>query len=59
MIIVEFCFSPGYRKVVRNEGMPISNDQKKRGDLIIAFDIDFPKHLSPDQKQLLVQALMD
>eukprot|EP00794_Sanderia_malayensis_P000657 gene657-1325_t len=51
--------SPGYRKEVRSEGMPLSNDQNKRGSLVITFNIDFPKHLSPEQKQLLVQALIN
>lgn len=51
--------SPGYTKCVKVEGMPITNDQSKRGDLILAFNIDFPKHLSPEQKQLLIQALLE
>eukprot|EP00112_Aurelia_sp_Birch-Aquarium-sp1_P007178 Seg1782.12 transcript_id=Seg1782.12/GoldUCD/mRNA.D3Y31 product="DnaJ subfamily B member 13" protein_id=Seg1782.12/GoldUCD/D3Y31 len=49
--------SPGYTKYVWGEGMPFSIDNTRRGDLIVAFDIKFPKHLSPEQKQLLAQAL--
>lgn len=50
--------SPGYLKKVPNEGMPTSNEPNKRGELLIAFNIEFPKHLSPEQKSLLTQALL-
>jgi len=49
--------SPGYRKVVPGEGMPISKEDKARGDLIIAFEIEFPQRLSQEQKSLLKDAL--
>lgn len=48
---------PGYTKVVQDEGMPISKSPNKRGSLIIAFNIEFPKHLSMEQKSLITQAL--
>ncbi|XP_070569154.1 dnaJ homolog subfamily B member 13-like [Ptychodera flava] len=49
---------PGYRKVVPGEGMPISKDPAERGDLHIQFDIEFPKQLTPEKKQLIKQALL-
>lgn len=45
--------SPGYYKVVRGEGMPLSKSPTQRGDLKIAFDIMFPSRLSDDQKRQL------
>lgn len=51
--------SPGYTKVVRGEGVPLSNNSTVKGDLIIAFDIKFPNKLSPEQKELLIKALID
>jgi len=48
---------PGYRKVVPEEGMPHSNNGDLKGNLIIEFDIQYPKSLSPDKKALIRKAL--
>eukprot|EP00066_Takifugu_rubripes_P006456 XP_003971267.2 PREDICTED: dnaJ homolog subfamily B member 13 [Takifugu rubripes] len=48
---------PAYKKVVTGEGMPLSHDVPTRGDLVITFDIQFPKKLAPERKQLIKQAL--
>ncbi|KAK2162917.1 hypothetical protein NP493_1496g00014 [Ridgeia piscesae] len=48
---------PSYRKEVPGEGMPISGQPDKRGDLIIEFDINFPSKLVPFQKELIRRAL--
>ncbi|XP_034406855.1 dnaJ homolog subfamily B member 13-like [Cyclopterus lumpus] len=48
---------PSYHKVVTGEGMPLSQDPDQRGNLIITFDIQFPKKLSADRKYLIKQAL--
>ncbi|XP_071505548.1 dnaJ homolog subfamily B member 13-like [Diadema antillarum] len=50
--------SPGYRKVVPGEGMPISKNPEQKGNLVIAFDIEFPRQLTPDKKQLIKDALL-
>jgi len=50
--------SPGYTKRVKGEGMPMSKCDTQRGDLIIAFNIEFPTSLSQDKKELLQQALL-
>nr|XP_054753981.1 dnaJ homolog subfamily B member 13-like [Lytechinus pictus] len=50
--------SPGYRKVVPGEGMPISKNPELKGNLIITFDIEFPRQLTPGKKQLIKDALL-
>jgi len=49
---------PGYTKRVPGEGMPISSDASKKGDLVIEFDIEFPNSLSPARKELIQRALL-
>ncbi|XP_077976854.1 dnaJ homolog subfamily B member 13-like [Glandiceps talaboti] len=49
---------PGYRKTVPGEGVPLSRDPTERGDLLIQFDIEFPKQLIPEKKQMIKQALL-
>ncbi|XP_068786916.1 dnaJ homolog subfamily B member 13 isoform X1 [Struthio camelus] len=49
---------PKYFKVVPGEGMPLFQDPARKGDLIIYFDISFPKQLTPDKKKLLKNALL-
>jgi DnaJ family protein B protein 4 len=49
--------TPGYQKVVKGEGMPISKEPGTKGDLIIKFNIIFPKYLSAEQKQRLKEIL--
>uniref|UniRef100_A0A0D6R8S1 J domain-containing protein n=1 Tax=Araucaria cunninghamii TaxID=56994 RepID=A0A0D6R8S1_ARACU len=41
---------PGYEKIVPKEGMPMTKDQGKRGNLRIKFDIKFPSRLTSEQK---------
>jgi DnaJ-class molecular chaperone len=48
---------PTSEKRVRGEGMPIASRPTERGDLVIKFDIQFPKHLTSLQKQALVKIL--
>lgn len=49
--------SPSYRKVIAKEGMPISKMPSERGDLILEFDVTFPKSLTADQKKQITNAL--
>ncbi|EPZ31158.1 Chaperone DnaJ domain-containing protein [Rozella allomycis CSF55] len=44
-------------KIVKGEGMPISNKENEKGDLIINFEIEFPKYLNDEQKQYIHKAL--
>ncbi|KZV58787.1 dnaJsubfamily B member 1-like [Dorcoceras hygrometricum] len=41
---------PGHEMVIQNEGMPISKEPGKNGNLRIRFDVKFPSRLTPDQK---------
>ncbi|KAK9276010.1 hypothetical protein L1049_005541 [Liquidambar formosana] len=48
---------PGHEVVIPNEGMPISKDPKKKGNLRIKFDVKFPSRLTAEQKSDLRRAL--
>ncbi|XP_051149519.1 uncharacterized protein LOC127264142 [Andrographis paniculata] len=48
---------PGYELVVENEGMPISKEPGKNGDLRIKFNIKFPSRLTSEQKSDLQRIL--
>jgi ribonuclease P protein component len=56
-IKVDEVLTGGSTKIVKNEGMPISRQPGQRGDLIITFDVIFPKTLTPQQKQAIKQIL--
>mmetsp|Transcript_15472 Transcript_15472/g.34582 ORF Transcript_15472/g.34582 Transcript_15472/m.34582 type:complete len:692 (-) Transcript_15472:171-2246(-) len=47
---------PGFSKTIRNEGMPVLH-AGSYGDLVVAFDIDFPKRLDDAEKELLSSVL--
>lgn len=51
--------SPKSRKIIANEGMPISKHPGEKGDLILEFDIIFPKKLNAEQQRALHKALSD
>ncbi|KAL8137703.1 hypothetical protein V2J09_003704 [Rumex salicifolius] len=48
---------PGHEVVIENEGMPVSKEPHKRGNLRIKFDVKFPKKLSDQQKSDLRRVL--
>ncbi|KAM6542056.1 hypothetical protein CsatB_006503 [Cannabis sativa] len=49
--VVDDVIYPGFVKIVPNQGMPLAKDQgKSRGDLRVVFMVDFPTHLSDDQR---------
>lgn len=49
---------PGFELVVPNEGMPISKEPGKKGNLRIKFDVMFPSRLSTQQKSGLRRILL-
>lgn len=49
--------SPGFSKVIINEGMPVIQGGGTYGDLIVMFDIEFPKRLDEEEKALLSSVL--
>ena len=42
--------SPGATRVIANEGMPLSKHPGRKGDLIVTFEVQFPRKLSEPQK---------
>lgn len=48
---------PGQEIVMPNEGMPVSKEPSKKGNLVIKFDIVFPLRLTAEQKSDLRRAL--
>uniref|UniRef100_A0A8D0KWM9 DnaJ heat shock protein family (Hsp40) member B13 n=1 Tax=Strix occidentalis caurina TaxID=311401 RepID=A0A8D0KWM9_STROC len=50
--------SPQYCKMVPGEGMPLLQDPRRKGDLLIYFNIRFPQKLTPEKKKLLKNALL-
>lgn len=48
---------PGYELVVPNEGMPISKDPRRKGNLRIKIDVCYPSRLSEGQKSELKRVL--
>ncbi|KAF8408041.1 hypothetical protein HHK36_007181 [Tetracentron sinense] len=48
---------PGYEVVIPSEGMPISKELGKKGNLRIKFDIKFPSRLTAEQKSDLQRVL--
>ncbi|GER51512.1 DNAJ heat shock family protein [Striga asiatica] len=48
---------PGYEMLIKDEGMPVSKEPGKKGNLRIKFDIKFPSRLSAEQKSDLRRAL--
>ncbi|XP_004300634.1 PREDICTED: dnaJ homolog subfamily B member 1-like [Fragaria vesca subsp. vesca] len=56
-IPVRNIINPGYEEVIPNEGMPISKDPTKKGNLRIKFDVVFPSKLSAQQRSDLRRVL--
>ncbi|KAF9606266.1 hypothetical protein IFM89_024087 [Coptis chinensis] len=48
---------PGFEMVIPGEGMPISKEPGKKGNLRIKFDIKFPSRLTAEQKSSLIKVL--
>lgn len=42
--------SPGFELVIKQEGMPVAKETRKRGNLRIVFDVLFPTRLTSEQK---------
>ena len=49
---------PGFTRIIPGEGMPSVDDNRKRGDLIVEFDIEFPKSLNTDSKDFIKKAFI-
>jgi DnaJ family protein B protein 4 len=49
--------SHGSTRLVAGEGMPISKEPGRKGDLVVTFDVLFPTRLSQQQKEELKRIL--
>jgi len=49
--------NPNYVKIVKNEGMPHSKNPEVKGDLVITFDIKFPKTIDEAAKETIRSAM--
>jgi len=56
-IAVNEIVTPTYTKVVKGKGMPSSKDPAEKGDLVVTFDIVYPKELPADSKERLREVL--
>lgn len=50
---------PGYDKIIPGQGMPISKEGCKRGDLRLKFLVEFPTGLTDDQRSDVVSILQE
>lgn len=44
---------PGQVQRIKGEGMPKYDDEKKYGDLLVTYTIEFPTELSQAQKDVI------
>ncbi|CAI9103844.1 OLC1v1002416C1 [Oldenlandia corymbosa var. corymbosa] len=58
-ISVDDIIFPGYEKRIPEQGMPVSKEEGKRGDLLLKFLVEFPSELSEEQRSDLVNILDD
>lgn len=57
LIPVTEMVKPGTEITVANEGMPISKEPRKKGNLRIKFDVRYPSRLTSEQKSELKRVL--
>ncbi|XP_040870614.1 uncharacterized protein [Glycine max] len=50
---------PGFEKIIPGQGMPISREPGKRGDLKITFLVEFPTKLTGNQRSEVVRILQN
>nr|CAD1828804.1 unnamed protein product [Ananas comosus var. bracteatus] len=56
-IPIRSIISPNYEEIVQGEGMPITKEPSKKGNMRIRFQIKFPTRLTTDQKAGIQQLL--
>lgn len=52
-LATEAVTKPGQYHQIVGEGMPISGDEHKRGDLWVQYTVAFPDQLSQEQKDAI------
>jgi DnaJ-class molecular chaperone len=48
---------PNTIRRLSSQGLPVPKTPNRRGDIIVEFDVQFPKKLEPAQRDLLLNAL--
>lgn len=48
---------PGYQKIIPGQGMPNSKEDGKRANMKLTFLVDFPKHLTRQQRSDIISIL--
>uniref|UniRef100_A0A1D1XWB9 DnaJ subfamily B member 13 n=1 Tax=Anthurium amnicola TaxID=1678845 RepID=A0A1D1XWB9_9ARAE len=56
-IPINSIINPDYEEIVQGEGMPITKEPSKKGNLRIRFQIKFPIKLTPEQKTGIKQLM--
>eukprot|EP01118_Nematostelium_gracile_P007773 TRINITY_DN2544_c0_g1_i1.p1 TRINITY_DN2544_c0_g1~~TRINITY_DN2544_c0_g1_i1.p1 ORF type:complete len:307 (-),score=92.80 TRINITY_DN2544_c0_g1_i1:45-965(-) len=49
----------GFTQIVENEGMPLQKNPNKKGNLIVTYNVLYPKEFNDKQKELLKTAFED
>lgn len=57
MLRITDVIKPNFVHRIKGQGLPLPKDPTKKGDLIVAFDIKFPEHLSDSTKATLKEIL--
>lgn len=57
MISLTDIIKPGNEMVIPNEGMPISKEPRRKGNLRIKFDVEYPTRLTTEQRADLKRVL--
>ncbi|KAK6938384.1 Chaperone DnaJ, C-terminal [Dillenia turbinata] len=56
---IDDVISPGYEKIIAGQGMPISKEEGRRGNLKITFLVEFPMDLTCNQRKDAYNILKD
>lgn len=58
-LAIEDIIFPGYEKTIPDQGMPISKEGGKKGNLKVTFLVEFPTSLTQEQRSDLLTILED
>lgn len=58
-LMIDDIIYPGYEKIIQGEGMPITKQHGKRGNLKVTFLVDFPTELTDEQRSDILSILED
>ncbi|KAJ0789513.1 putative chaperone DnaJ, HSP40/DnaJ peptide-binding protein [Helianthus annuus] len=58
-LTIDDIITPGYRKTIPGQGMPLPKEEETRGNLNIKFSVQFPQHLTEEQRSECFNILQD